>query len=91
MGLPKTLFYLGFFDCNATTTYEVEIPQNGVYLFLIEGEIEVNNQVLKARDAMGITDFDAFDIKINTKSKILLVEISNKSKLKYGSEYDDGD
>jgi redox-sensitive bicupin YhaK (pirin superfamily) len=71
----KTFFHLGIFDNNTSATYKVRIPKNGVYLFLIEGEIEVNNQVLKARDAMGITDFDAFDIKINTKSKILLVEV----------------
>ena len=37
--------------------------------------VSPNNQVLKARDAMGITDFDVFDIKIITKSKILLVEV----------------
>jgi hypothetical protein len=46
---------------------------------------------LKARDAMGIIDFNLFQIKINTKSKILLVETPNKSKLIYGSKYDDGD
>jgi redox-sensitive bicupin YhaK (pirin superfamily) len=71
----KTFFYLGIFDSNTTTTYEVKIPENGVYLFLIEGEIEVNNQILKARDAMGITDFDQFEIKIIIQSKILLVEV----------------
>ena len=71
----KTFFHLGIFDSNTTTAYEVKIPQNGVYLFLIEGEIEVNNQILKARDAMGITDFDQFEIKIIAKSKILLVEV----------------
>ncbi|WP_035667695.1 pirin family protein [Flavobacterium sp. 83] len=71
----KTFFYLGIFASNTTTTYEVKIPQNGVYLFLLEGEIEVNNQTLKARDAMGITDFDQFEIKIKTQSKILLVEV----------------
>lgn len=71
----KTFFHLGIFDSNTITKYEVKIPKNGVYLFLIEGEIEVNNQTLKARDAMGITDFDQFEIKISTKSKILLVEV----------------
>ena len=70
----KTFFHLGIFDSNTTTTYEVKIPKNGV-LFLTEDEIEVNNQILKARDAMGITDFDQFEIKIRAKSKILLVEI----------------
>ena len=71
----KTLFHLGIFDSNTTTNYSVQIPKNGVYLFLIEGEILINNQVLKARDAMGITDFDSVEIQIISKSKILLVEV----------------
>jgi redox-sensitive bicupin YhaK (pirin superfamily) len=71
----KTYFHLGIFEKNTVTTYNVKIPKNGVYLFLIEGEIEVNNQVLKARDAMGITDFNQFEIKMNSQSKILLVEV----------------
>lgn len=71
----KTFFYLGIFESNTSTTYEVKIPKNGVYLFVIEGEIEVNNHILKARDAMGIIDFDLFEIRIKTKSKILLVEV----------------
>lgn len=71
----KTFFHLGIFDSNTSVTYKVKIPKNGIYLFLIEGEIEVNNNVLKAKDAMGITDLDAFEIKISSKSKILLVEV----------------
>ena len=71
----KTFFHLGIFDSNTQSVYKVRIPENGVYLFLIEGEIEINNQVLKARDAMGITDFDSFEIKVISKSKILLVEV----------------
>jgi len=45
---------------------------------LIEGEIEVDNQILKARDAMGIIDFDLFEIKVNSKAKILLAEVPMK-------------
>ena len=71
----KTFFHLGIFDGDSNLSYKIRIPKNGVYLFLIEGEIVVNNQVLTARDAMGITDCDAFEIKIRTKSKILLVEV----------------
>ena len=75
MGLPENLFPFRNFRQQYHTTYKVKIPKNGVYLFLIEREIEVNNQILKAKDAMGITDFDPFEIKIITKSKILLVEV----------------
>lgn len=71
----QTFFNLGIFEKDTTITYKVNIPQNGVYLFLIEGEIEVDNQILKERDALGIIDFDQFEIKINSKSKILLVEV----------------
>ncbi|MFV5695097.1 hypothetical protein ACM55G_06610 [Flavobacterium sp. LB3P122] len=42
----------------------IKIPQNGVCLFLIKGEIKVYNQILKARDAMGIT------FSINLKSSL---------------------
>jgi hypothetical protein len=71
----KTFFHLGIFDSNTQVTYKIRIPKNGVYLFLIEGEIEINNQVLKAKDAMGISDFELFEIKVISKSKILLVEV----------------
>jgi quercetin 2,3-dioxygenase len=74
----QTFFNLGIFQKDTTITYKINIPANGVYLFLIEGEIEVNNQILKPRDAMGIIDFDQFEIKINSKAKILLVEVPMK-------------
>ena len=74
----QTFFNLGIFEKNTSITYKINIPENGVYLFLIEGEIEVDNQILKQRDAMGIIDIDLFEIKINLKAKILLVEVPMK-------------
>lgn len=74
----QTFFNLGIFEKGTTIIYKVNIPENGVYLFLIEGEIEVDNQILKTRDAMGIIDFEQFEIKINSKSKILLIEVPMK-------------
>jgi len=71
----QTFFNLGIFDKDKTSTYKINIPENGVYLFLIEGEIEIDNKILKERDAIGIIDFEQFDIKINSKAKILLVEV----------------
>ncbi len=74
----QTFFNLGIFEKNTSITYKVNNAENGVYLFLIEGEIEVNNQILNAKDAMGIVDFEEFEIKINSKAKILLVEVPMK-------------
>ena len=74
-----TFFNLGIFESGTTTTYHLNIPENGVYLFLIEGEINVDNQTLSPKDALGITGFNAFDIVVKQKSKILLIEVPMKN------------
>ncbi len=71
----QTFFSLGIFEAGKTVDYKVNIPGNGVYLFLIEGEIEAAGQQVSERDALGITDFESFGIKTQSKSKILLVEV----------------
>ena len=71
----QAYFSLGIFDENIDTIYEIKIPGNGVYLFLIEGEIATNNQTLTARDAMGITETQSFEISVKKRAKILLVEV----------------
>ena len=74
----QTFLNLGIFEKDTSISCKVNIPENGVYIFLIEGEIEVDNQILRTRDAMGIIDFEQFEIKINSKSKILLIEVPMK-------------
>ena len=74
-----TFFNLGIFESGITTNYQLNIPENGVYLFLIEGEINVDNQTLSPKDALGITNFNAFDIVVKQKSKILLIEVPMKN------------
>lgn len=71
----QTFFNLGIFESGTTVNYKVNIAKNGVYLFLIEGEIEVDNQILNERDAMGIINFEDFDIVVKQQAKILLVEV----------------
>lgn len=71
----QTYFNLGIFESGKTVEYKVNIPGNGVYMFLLEGEIDIAGQTLKSRDAMGITDSEQFGIDIKSKSKILLVEV----------------
>lgn len=69
---------LGIFDAGTTTTYDLKIPENGVYLFLIDGEIEINNETIRERDAYGIVEFESFDIKVNKQAKILVIEVPMK-------------
>lgn len=71
----QTFFNLGIFEAGKWVDYSVNIAGNGVYLFVLEGQIKVNNELLNPRDAMGITDFEQFRIEVQSKSKILLVEV----------------
>lgn len=68
-------FSLGIFQIGEKVTYDIRHVGDGVYLFLIDGEISVNGQTLTARDALEITDFDSFDIEMIRESKILLIEV----------------
>jgi redox-sensitive bicupin YhaK (pirin superfamily) len=75
-GYTSRLFLsLGIFDENITVKYDVKIPDNGAYLFLIEGEIEINGETVRERDAYGIVEFDSFEIKTKNQSKILIIEV----------------
>ena len=71
----QTFFNLGIFERGTDVNYKVNIAKNGVYLFLIECEIEVDNQTLNERDAIGITNFEDFNIAVKQQAKILLVEV----------------
>ena len=68
-------FHLGELNANETFLYSVKDSKNGVYAFIIEGESEIQDQNLSARDGMGIWDTNEIKIKSKAKSKILLMEV----------------
>ena len=45
----------------------------------IEGEIEVDGEKLSTRDAIGISNASEIEIKANTASKFLVMEIPMKN------------
>jgi redox-sensitive bicupin YhaK (pirin superfamily) len=73
----KTFFYLGVFEIGKTY-YKNNFTDNSVYLFLIEGKILIDNQILSSKDAIGILNLNEFDIEILEKAKILIIEIPTK-------------
>lgn len=74
----QAFLHLGVFDTGKTITYNVNIPENGIYLFLIEGELEINGQAVNERDAYGIIEFDSVEIQTKSASKILIIEVPMK-------------
>ena len=69
-------FHIGKFDLDFKTNYNVKKEGNGMYAFVLYGSFELAGQTLNERDALGITDFDQFELKALTKdAEILLMEI----------------
>lgn len=66
---------LGNFDADANTTYNINSKGNGVYIMVVEGEIEIDGNVLSKRDAIGIWDTDAVNILTKTKTELLVIEV----------------
>ena len=69
-------FHIGKFDLDFKTNYNVKKAGNGMYAFVLYGSFELAGQTLNERDALGVTDFDQFELKALTKdAEILLMEI----------------
>jgi len=68
-------FHIGNFDKNKTETYRLKKTGNGIYLFVIEGNITVDNQKLERRDGFGLWDIDQISINAEANSKLLIMEV----------------
>ena len=68
-------FYLGKFDKNSGITYDLKKEGNGVYAFILSGNLTINGHELDTRDALGIQDVNQLAIHTNTAAEILLMEV----------------
>ncbi|MEY4462177.1 MAG: hypothetical protein RLY98_717 [Bacteroidota bacterium] len=68
-------FYLSDFEANFSKKLALQKQSNGFYIMNIEGEIEVNGEKLEKRDAIGIWETNEIEIKANTNSRFLIMEI----------------
>lgn len=68
-------FHLGNFDAGKSTRYNVKRSGNGVYAFVLEGEVEMEVQPLAKRDGFGIWDTDSFSLKATSNARVLLMDV----------------
>lgn len=68
-------FHLGKFDSGKTSEYKIKKEGNGLYAFVLEGELTLNGVKLNRRDGMGITDATQLTMEANTNAEILLMEV----------------
>jgi redox-sensitive bicupin YhaK (pirin superfamily) len=68
-------FHLGNFSAGNSFSYNFKQKGNGLYAFVLEGEVSIGDQKLSRRDGLGISDADVVSIKAETNSEILLMEV----------------
>lgn len=68
-------FSIGSIEADKTLTYLVKHKGNGIYLFVIEGSIEVSNEKLTSRDAIGIEDSTEIELTALKSSEVLLIDL----------------
>ncbi|MDX2191262.1 MAG: pirin family protein [Bacteroidota bacterium] len=68
-------FHLGKFDKGKQVEYTIKKPGNGVYAFILNGNVTIDNQVLNKRDGLGIWDTNKISLQSDTDSEILLMEV----------------
>jgi len=68
-------FHLGKFDKGVSAEYTIKAKENGIYAFLLSGNVTINDQLLSTRDGFGIWDVDGIMIKADSDAEILLMEV----------------
>jgi redox-sensitive bicupin YhaK (pirin superfamily) len=68
-------FSLAGFTKDFTNTYTFYQKGNGIYVFVLHGEVTIGEQKLKARDGYGISETDKVEIKADTDAEVLIIEI----------------
>ena len=75
-------FHLGNLKKDFATEYVIKQKGNGVYAFVIEGDVTINlpagqagDQPLNKRDGFGVWDVEKFSIVANSDAEVLLMEV----------------
>jgi redox-sensitive bicupin YhaK (pirin superfamily) len=68
-------FGMAELHANYSLQYSMRRPGNGVYLFVLNGTIQVEEHELNARDAMGIWETDSAMLRATADASILAIEV----------------
>jgi quercetin 2,3-dioxygenase len=68
-------FHLADFDKGTAADYTIKKSGNGVYAFVLKGDVTINGQALNTRDGLGIWDVDTLNITADSDAEFLLMEV----------------
>ncbi|WP_435412663.1 pirin family protein [Psychroserpens mesophilus] len=62
-------------ESNKGIDLKARSEQNGIYIFVVDGEIEVANYTLVKRDAIGVYETETVKIKAIQNSELIIIEV----------------
>jgi redox-sensitive bicupin YhaK (pirin superfamily) len=69
-------FHLGRFDKDVSTDYAIKKKGNGVYAFVIKGDVSIDGNSLNERDGLGIWGSERISLRANSQdAEVLLMEV----------------
>lgn len=69
-------FHLGRLDKNFSADYSIHKKGNGVYAFVIKGDVSIDGNPLNERDGFGIWNADKISVKADSQdAEVLLMEV----------------
>ncbi|MCD6017142.1 MAG: pirin-related protein [Bacteroidetes bacterium] len=68
-------FHLGKFDKGISTEYKIKGKGNGLYIFNLNGDLDVNGQLVNTRDGFGIWDIESVKLTAKSNAEFLLMEV----------------
>jgi redox-sensitive bicupin YhaK (pirin superfamily) len=68
-------FSLGSLKQGFQTEYAIKQKENGVYIFVLDGDVTVNEQRLNKRDGYGVWETDKISITADRDAEVLLMDV----------------
>ncbi|MEZ0370965.1 MAG: pirin family protein [Candidatus Sericytochromatia bacterium] len=69
-------FSLGSFEASFETSYRLKSAEHGLYIFVLEGEIQAGSETLRRRDGLGIWETDEVGFKALSQAEVLVMEVA---------------
>jgi len=68
-------FHLSKMDAGKKLNYTIKKKGNGLYSFVLSGDLKLNGQLLSTRDGFGIWNTETFELQAVSGTEVLLMEV----------------
>lgn len=71
----QAYIYRANLDSEQNIELQVKSGQNGFYVFVVDGEVEVAGNKLNNRDAIGVYETESIEIQASKNSELVIIEV----------------